>query len=324
MRTRLPLQIAVLGNAQDPYIASLRSDDYATFHVVSPSELQASKDRLQTVEAALLWEIPPSSLAELFALCPALKWAHAKSAGVENLPLSLFREHNITLTNAAGVFAESLAEFVVAGLLYFLKDIPLLRRQQQTRSWKPYEVLELRGSTALIVGYGGIGRAIAERLAALKVNVIACRNRTELQDPFVTKTIAPASIAAHLPTVDHLILSAPLTSETRGMIGPREVAALKESSIVVNVGRGPLIDEAALLNALRTNQILGAALDVFDEEPLPERHPFWDLENVLISPHTADRTAGWLWDALAGFQGLLERRVSGLPLTNIVDIDRGY
>lgn len=320
---RPPLSIAVV-STPDEYTASLRSGGEVEYFSVDPLNISAQSARLRDADAALLWECPPAALTELFSSAPKLKWCHWKSAGVENLPLELFKQHGITLTNSAGVFAESLAEFVVMGLLYFIKDVPRLRRQQHAREWKTYEVRELRKSRALIVGYGGIGRAIAERLAALQVEVIACRNRTDERDPFLADIIRPASIRAILPTIDHLILSAPLTPETRGMIGEAEFRALKSSAIIANVGRGPLIVESELIAALREQRIQGAALDVFDIEPLPSDSPFWSLDNVIISPHTADRTAQWLWDALRGFREQVARALEQEPLANVVNLERGY
>ncbi len=323
MNSTKRLKVAVVGS-KDEYTNSLVTDDQFEFFLVNPAELLSSQEQLSDAECVLLWDCPPAAMHELLELGPRLQWAHWKSAGVENVPLQLFKERQITFTNSAGVYAESLAEFVLLGLLHFIKDVPLLQRQQTEERWQPYTVRELRNSRALIVGYGGIGRAIAERLAALKVEVIAARNRITEVDPFVTEMIKPDSILEVLPSIDHLIVSAPLTAETRGMIGERELRALKSSSVVVNVGRGPIIEEAALLNALRERRILGAALDVFDIEPLPKGHPFWQLDNVLVSPHTADRIEQWLWDSMAGFRELLKLRAAGKPLTNVVDYSRGY
>jgi phosphoglycerate dehydrogenase-like enzyme len=160
----------------------------------------------------------------------------------------------------------------------------------------------------------------------MEMRVIACRQRPHLSegDPHVSRMIRVEELQQALPETDYLAVSAPLTAGTRGLIGHKELSLLPARAVVINVGRGPIIDEKALLAALRSRAILGAALDVFDEEPLPAAHPFFDLDNVLLSPHSADRTADHLHDTLRFFEDNLRRFLAGEPLKNVVDREAGY
>jgi phosphoglycerate dehydrogenase-like enzyme len=176
------------------------------------------------------------------------------------------------------------------------------------------------------VGYGEIGRAAAVRAHALGMKIHAVRRRRHLssEDPIVEKSFAVEDRAEMLAGADYVLVAAPLTPETRGMIGEAELRAMKLDAVIMNVGRGPVIDEAALLRALGEGWIRGAALDVFDVEPLPAEHPFWKMENVLISPHCADHTATWTDEAMHFFLENLRRYLNGESLQNLVDKRSGY
>jgi phosphoglycerate dehydrogenase-like enzyme len=176
------------------------------------------------------------------------------------------------------------------------------------------------------VGYGEIGRAAAELAKAFGMRVAALRRRPELcaGDPAVDLVFPPAGIREMLAASDYVLAAAPLTAATRGLIGRAELGAMKPHAVLINVGRGPVVDEAALIEALRERRIRGAALDVFDEEPLPAGHPFFSLDNVLLSPHCADHTPGWQEAAVRFFVENFHRYVNGEPLRNVVDKRQGY
>jgi phosphoglycerate dehydrogenase-like enzyme len=184
----------------------------------------------------------------------------------------------------------------------------------------------LAGRTMGVVGYGEIGRASARLAHASGMHVYALRRRTTLSetDPLLEAIYPPDQIRTMLSQCDYVVVAAPLTPETRGMIGPREIEAMKANAVVINVGRGPVIDEQALIAALRSGSIRGAALDVFDEEPLPEDHPFWTMPNVLLSPHTADHTKAWVELAMQMFVRNFDHFIKGEPLENVVDKRAGY
>ena len=214
----------------------------------------------------------------------------------------------------------------MAAVLFFAKDFRRMLRSQAEGRWDPFDIVEVRGQTMGIVGYGDIGRAAAQRAHALGLKVLALRRRPELSrnDECVTKVYAWEQKHEMLPQCDYVVAAAPLTAETRGMIGEPEFALMKPDSVILNVGRGPVIDEKAMIQALERKQIKGAALDVFDVEPLPAGHAFYKLENVLLSPHCADHTSDWLEQAMAFFVQNFERFRKGEPLLNVVDKEQGY
>ena len=265
-------------------------------------------------------------LAAVVARAPELRWVHSRSAGLDAVLGPELERSSLVLTNGRGPFSAALAEFVVAALLFFAKDLRSLVERQEARSWEPFDMQMLRGRTLGIVGYGNIGRAAAERVQALGMRVVALRRRPALSegDPLVDEVLSEDRLHDMLARVDDVLVAAPLTPRTRGLIGAHELAAMRPGAVLVNVGRGAVVDEAALVAALEGRRIRGAALDVFDEEPLPADHPFWRLPNVLLSPHCADHVPGWIEEAMRLFLDNLDRFRRDQPLLNVVDKDRGY
>jgi phosphoglycerate dehydrogenase-like enzyme len=261
-------------------------------------------------------------------MCPNLQWVHTRAAGLDSVLFRELIESPVPLTNGTGVFSPSLAEFVLAAILYFAKDFRRMIRNQYAGVWEAFEVLPVSGSTVGIIGYGDIGRAVAKRTRAMGMRVLAIKRHSpplfKLDDPLVDQIYSPDRRIEMLSRCDYVVVSAPLTSETRSMIGKPEFAAMKTTAAIINVGRGPIIDEAAMINALFERRIKGAALDVFDQEPLPDRHPFYTLENVLLSPHCADHTPDWLDQAMQFFLTQFERFRKGEPLVNLVNKKQGY
>ena len=251
-------------------------------------------------EIALVHPRAGATLRERWREMPSVQWIHALSAGVENL---LFPELRVPLTNGRGIFAPALAEWVLGAILYFAKDFGRLMR---VRRWEPYNVQRVEGETLGIIGYGSIGRAIAERAMGMRVL------------PFSRHT---GSLDDVLREADYLVVSAPLTAATRGLVDPRR---MKQGSVLINVGRGAVVDEDGLMEALSTKRIIGAALDVYATEPLPPAHPLWTLDNVLVSAHCADHTGDSHQLAMQCFLDNLARFERGEPLQNVVDKEAGY
>lgn len=253
-------------------------------------------------------------------------WYHSLMAGMEGQLFPELIHSTFPITNAAGVFAGSLAEFAITGMLYFAKSITRLQQQQQQQRWQTFDIHELRHAKVAIYGYGGIGQATAKLAKAFGMHVIAGRRRGHLSetDPHVDRVVATDEFDSILPEVDYLVMSAPLTPETRGRFGPAQIQALKSTAVIINIGRGPIIVESALIEALQQNAIRGAALDVFDVEPLPAGHAFYGLSNVLLSPHTADRTVTWLDDSMDRFLENFRRVQQGEELLAMVDKHAGY
>jgi phosphoglycerate dehydrogenase-like enzyme len=275
--------------------------------------------------AILHWSGRRERLRAAFLACPHVRWVHSRWAGVDNLLFPELVASDVPLTNGSGVFSQSLGEFALAAILYFAKDFPRMLRNQRAERWEPFDVDEIAGHTVGIVGYGDIGRAVARRVHAMGTQVLALkRHFPEQPDPLVDQFYKPGAMAEMLGRCDYVVVTAPLTEETRHMVGAAQFSAMKASAVVINVGRGPVIDQAALVRALKEGQIRGAGLDVFEHEPLPAGDALWSMENVLISPHTADHTRDWIDAAMRFFLRQYEHFVKGEPLENVVNKRLGY
>lgn len=253
----------------------------------------------------------------------SLRWIHTLLAGVEEIPRGGLPS-NVPLTNSRGVYKNSLAEFALFSMLYFAKSWARIQRQQRERKWVKFDCDELTGKTVAIIAYGAIGQATALRARAHGMRVIATRRNPDIGDAIVDKMYGPQDTAAVMSMADFVVCCAPLTPETRLMIGEREIRSMKKNAVFINMGRGWVVDELALINALKEERILGAALDVFHEEPLPESSPLWEMENVLLSPHCTDNTRTWRLDACNFFLDNWDRYLKQEPLLNIVDKEAGY
>jgi phosphoglycerate dehydrogenase-like enzyme len=255
-----------------------------------------------------------------------LQWIHSMMAGLEKKLIPEVRESSAPLTNARGVYKESLGEFVITCCLYFAKDLRRMVEQQRAGLWQPFTVEEIAGKTMGIIGYGEIGRASARRAQALGMRVIGVRRHPERSegDPYVERTVSFAHRKDVIAESDYVVIAAPNTAETRNLVGGEELAAMKESAVLINVGRGLVVDEQTLIDMLAAKRIRGAGLDVFQEEPLPAGSPFYSLENVLLSPHCADNTPEWLHDSMRFFLKNYQLFRSGQTLENVVNKDLGY
>jgi phosphoglycerate dehydrogenase-like enzyme len=318
--------VLVMSSPTDPYLKML--DELPPETTLAVGETVEAFDR-SVADATVLfnWMISRDLMRELMVRSPKLEWIHSRAAGLDHILCPELVESNVTLTNGSGVFSQSLGEFVLAGILYFAKDFRRMVRSQMAGKWDQFDVLEISGKTLGIVGYGDIGRAIATRARAMGMRVLAVKRKGPPLynvDPLVTKIYSPGDRIEMIKECDYIAVSAPMTPETKGLIGEAEFAAMKPDAVILNVGRGPVIDEQAMIRALTEGRIKGAALDVFEREPLPEGHPFYKLENVLLSPHTADHTPDWIEQAMRFFVEQFQRYASGVPLKNVVDKKLGY
>jgi phosphoglycerate dehydrogenase-like enzyme len=288
----------------------------------SPADLtEAAKE----AEVILHWAGPRDLLRTVFLASPAVRWVHSRSAGLDRILFPELAQSPVPLTNGSGVFSQSLGEFAFAAILYFAKDFRRMLRNQEAGRWEQFLVEEIAGQTVGIVGYGDIGRAVASRVHAMGMCVLALkRHAPATPDPFVDQFYKPDKLSGLLAQCDYVVVAAPLTAETRHMISDAAFAAMKPNAVVINVGRGPVIDQAAMVRALTEKRIKGAGLDVFEEEPIPSGDPIYKLENVLISPHCADQTKVWLRQAMQFFLQQYERFCNGEPLENIVEKHLGY
>ena len=259
-------------------------------------------------------------------VAPHLRWIQLTSAGADRLLSSGFIESGIAVTTVSGLHATPIGEYVLCVMLMFAKGAPGFLRAQSRHEWLRYMPRELRGATVGIVGMGHIGEEVARLAKAFGCRVVATRRSVTAatSDELADELLPPAQLTRLLERSDYVVLAVPLTPETRGMIGAAELRAMKADAVLVNIARGPVVDEPALVDALREHRIAGAALDVFEREPLPEDSPLWDLDNVVISPHVSGGTEIYNQRAVDIFADNLRRYLAGEPLRNVVDPARGY
>jgi len=264
----------------------------------------------------------------VFHLANSVRWIHSLSAGVEKILFPELVASPVPVTNARGVFKRSLAEFAVLGILFHTKKVRRLIDNQRAKQWDDFTVGFANELVMGVVGYGEIGRecALLAKAIGLKIHALRRNPAKSTADPLLDRVFAPDQLRDMLSQIDVLLCSAPLTPETQHMISDSEFACMKPSAIVINVGRGPVLDEAALVRALQARRIAGASLDVFEVEPLPETSPLWNMANVLISPHCTDRTIDpdWLDLSMRFFVANFHRYLAGQPLENLVDKHAGY
>jgi len=292
-----------------------------------PAELET----LAPAAEVLLWTGltgPEVDLEHLWAVLKALRWIHSLAAGVEKILFPALLASTIPLTNARGVFKRSLAEFAVLGILYHLKRVRRLIDNQREHRWDDFCVKSADRRVLGIVGFGEIGRECALLCKGIGMKIHALRRHPEKSagDALIDRLFGMDQLYDMLAGVDVLLCAAPLTRETHHLIGARALAAMKTTAIVINVGRGPVIDEAALVQALEQKIIAAASLDVFEAEPLASASPLWGMPNVLVSPHCTDRTEdpNWLDLSIGCFIENFSRYRAGLPLANLVDKHAGY
>lgn len=317
--------VLLVENTTEPGAPLLdRMPDYV--ELVRGMEAEDFAGVVERAEVILSWGAKRSVMENLMAAAPGVKWVHSRSAGLDGLLFPALVESPVPLTNGRGVFSQSLGEFVMAAVLFFAKDLRRMIESQKAGKWDQFDTTEVAGQTMGIVGYGDIGRAIAKRAKAMGMQVLALRRRPELSagDSDVSRLFGFDQMLEMIAQCDYVVAAAPLTQETKGLLSTKEFAAMKKTAVVMNVGRGPVIDEAALVEALKAGEIAGAALDVFEVEPLPAESPLYGMENVLISAHAADHTPDWLDQAMIFFYKNLELYRSGGALLNVVDKRAGY
>ncbi|BCJ35142.1 2-hydroxyacid dehydrogenase [Actinocatenispora thailandica] len=251
-------------------------------------------------------------------------WVHIASAGVDTLAFDALRDGDTVLTNSRGVFDAAIAEYVLGLVLAFAKDLPGTLDAQRHHDWRHRETETIAGRPALVVGTGPIGRAIARLLSAAGLRVSGVGRTARRDDPDFGEVHAAGELRRVLPDTDFVVLAAPLTAQTTGMIDAAALAAMRPGARLINVGRSPLVRTDDLVAALRSGSIAGAALDVFDAEPLPADSPLWTLPGLLVSPHMSGDFAGSLTTLAQLFVANFDRWRQGRPLHNVVDKHLGY
>jgi phosphoglycerate dehydrogenase-like enzyme len=282
------------------------------------------REAVRGADVLFLWDFFSSALRDAWPHADSLRWVHVAAAGVDAMMFDELRASDVVVTNAHGTFDKPIAEFALASILAHDKQLHRSKALQHQSVWQHRELTRAEGSHALVVGTGGIGRATARLLRAVGLEVRGIGRTAREDDPDFGSVFPSADLADHAGWADHMVLIAPLTEQTRNMVDARVLAAMKPTAHLINVGRGALVDEAALVQALRDGQIGAASLDVFSEEPVPAAHPFWAMENVHMSAHMCGDVIGWR-DALARqFLDNLRRWSAGENLATVVDKERGY
>lgn len=309
------------------WIGERLARDFPEIKVIHLPDYDGMAREIPDTDVLIGWSIMP----EQFAEARALKWIHSPAAAVHQLMFPELVRSDVMVTNSGGVHGAVVAEHALAMLLALAKRLPQAMRHQDKKKWAQ-EILwgekprprEVSGATVVVIGMGSIGREFTTRAKALGMKVLAVRENPEKGPEGADAVFGASQLDEVLPQADYALLCTPVTPSTTELMNRARLDRMRPDSYLINVGRGPLVDETALLDALRSAKIAGAGLDVFTEEPLLPDSPFWDLENVLITPHTAAVTER-LWER--HYQLIcenLQRFLEGKPLLNLIDKRRGY
>lgn len=315
MKLILPVEIASEIQPQLPVAAQI---------VCVDAEGNLSADA-RDAEIYLNWfNLKPATLHKVLAAAPKLKWQHTPSAGVNHILTPTFLARDIVLTNSAGVHAIPVAEFVITFMLYHAKHLGKLQAAQTSHQWRSdLEMNELTDATVLIIGAGGIGCAIALRAKAFGMQVWGSRRHPQPMPNF-DLIVSANEWRLLLPRADYVVIATPLTPETKGMIDIEALQMMRSSAYLINIARGAVVDENALITALKQGWISGAGLDTFYTEPLPPDNALWSLPNVFITPHCSGNSPKVIQRCITLFLENLQRYLTGKSLLNVVDKTAGY
>lgn len=329
------IQVLLTVPFNDEFVARVQEAEPRCHVLIAPQELRRwlrsdgsaelspeTAEVLARAEVLIGW---PRLSAAALKRATSLRWIQTLSAGVDHLDPAAYA--HLSLTNASGVAAVAIAEYCIGVMLLFAKRFPKLMQLQRRHEWdRTIEGVEIYGKTCGIVGMGAIGGETARRAKALGMRVIATRRSTAHRptDEFADVLLPQAETDVLLRESDYLVLTAPHTPETHHMIGAEQLARMKRNAVLINIGRGALVDEPALIAALKEGMIAGAGLDVFEEEPLPATSPLWEMENVVITPHSSSGSEVYELRAAEVVCDNLRRYARGEPLRNVVDLARGY
>lgn len=290
-------------------------------YAVHPDELTSDS---RDADVMFVWDFRNTFLPDALHDLPKLRWAHVAAVGVDACVSDGVRTSPIVMTNSSGVTATQMAEYALGMILAIDKGLVGKVRDQQARSWRPTETGRLQGKNLLLFGVGAINRHLARVAKALEMHVTGVGRDPRPAFGGFDRVVGSAVIDDVLPTADYVVLAAPATPETNRMFNRERIGLMKPGVILVNVGRGALLDQEALVEALQDGRIGGAGLDVFEVEPLPEDSPLWGMENVLISPHMSSDFVGWKEALVDRFVENLDRWINDEELISIVDLDLGY
>ncbi|MFO7994710.1 MAG: D-2-hydroxyacid dehydrogenase [Marinobacter sp.] len=308
------------GEKEPPGMDALRARAEVRFACDEPT----LRETLPGTDVMMVTDFRTEALAAAWPSADKLKWIHATSAGVDALMFPDLIEGDVVVTNARGIFDRTIAEYVLCTILMFAKDFPRSLRLQAKHEWQHRDTERAEGKQVLIVGAGSIGGQIARlcKGAGLKPHGIARKPRHD--DPDFIAVHGNDDLTDQLGRADFVVIAAPLTPQTEGLFNEKAFQAMRKSARLINIGRGPVVKTDDLIAALNNGDIAGAALDVFEEEPLPEDHPLWDMENVIMTAHMSGDFIGWKRALTDQFLENLDRWHKGQELFNFVDKTLGY
>lgn len=321
--SRAPSRVVVMGATLDdppPGIGVIADAVDLAF----ADEAAGLADALPGSDVLFAWRPRGHLLSEAWDQAGGLRWVHSASAGVDALLFPELVRSHVVVTNARGVFDEAIAEYVVGLILLFSKGLVGVLDAQRRGEWRHRETERLEQKRVLVAGIGPIGRAIARSCSSLGMQVRGVGRTARPRDGEFGRVFAAEDLAEAAGWADYVVNALPATGATQHVFDAEVFGAMNRGARFINVGRGSTVDEPALVRALREGRIGGAALDVFEEEPLPAESPLWAMPNVVVSPHMAGDFAGWRESAVELFVRNLERYLTGRPLLNVVDKERGY
>lgn len=314
-----PAVLVLQGDARPPRMSSIES--LATTRTTGEAGLAES---LPGSEILFLWDFRSDAVAGAWQHADTLRWVHVAGAGVDRLMFPGLAASDVLVTNSRGVFEEPIAEYVLGLVLCFAKGLHTTLGLQRRRRWLHRETERIDGARAVVVGTGPIGRAIGRRLSAAGMTIEGIGRAARPSDADLGRVRPMAELHEALDGADYVVLAAPLTETTQGMIDAAALACARPTARLINIGRGGLVVERDLVEALTAGRIAGAALDVFEDEPLPESSPLWEMPDVIVSPHMSGDAAGWREELVELFVDNLGRYRRGATLRNIVDKRLGY
>lgn len=314
--------IVVLTSVPESYVQQIR-EDFPGWNVVHSPDGQQDREIIRQAEIIIGWNGMAAEIC--LAGRSDLRWVHSWGAGVDGMPLAKFKDRNIILTNASGVHANPISETIIALMLSLTRKIHTNVYNQIKHDWKPKSWLpEMHGKTMGLLGVGSIGDETARLAKAFRMRVIGFR-RSGKPAPHVDEMVDKDGLDYLVREADYLVNTLPLTPETRHMINQDVFSKMRASAYYINIGRGGTTDTDALIAAVKSGQIAGAGLDVFEEEPLPADSPLWDMPQIIILPHETGLTEHYSQRAMDIFMENMQEYSSGrMPRRNLVDLDRGY
>lgn len=314
------LTVLVLSRVEERHLDAIRAVD-SRVRVLAATDPGHAETLAEEADVIVAWQIPQAVLDR----AGRLRWIHATAAGVDGLLVPVVVEGRVILTSSVGIHSTVLPEHVMALILAFSRRLHVAVRFQSARRWDRAACVggEVEGRVLGILGVGAIGRALARRASGFGMRVIGTKRIPEAM-PYVERVLPPEGTDQVLREADYVVVLLPLTRQTRGLIDARALSLMKRSAVLINVGRGPVVAEEPLIAALRGGLIAGAGLDVFEHEPLPPDSPLYDIENVIITPHVSGASPTYFDRAIPLFCENLRRYLTGAPMLNVVDAERGY